>query len=1114
MSRNTSKSGFFEELARHCARHPWRVTTIWLMLFAVAAGLYLTIFSQNMTTVTTFTTDTDSKMAEDLFAERFPQAAYDLESCVVTSNTYTAETPEYWAYVDGMWARLQPLRDQGIVKDAQYYDPALREGAPLLPPVLEQIIGTIRMITEGDPTSEQLLQTAADLKSSAAGLRAAANGFADDALTGGGKQARAGMLQAADQIDELSATVLTRDGLQKLYDALLPLSTGEVLTVEAREATVTGLKATAARLGEAAAYLESTGPGSSNRPTLISGLKQFAEQAPLLAATCEAKYAAQLGRNFAVMLTGESLPTAAATSAVVTDMTATGERLTATVAYVEQTVPDSETRQAILAGLSSAATQMRQYGATVLPILARALGYVEDPGSGFWGNAAEAVLRAGLGLAGDYMQDQIETAEAGLRLMQEQTSAQIGTVADGIAMMESQMADGLPAAADGLQQARDGIALSAGLVSTDRMTTQFIIMMSEDKDEAAKHILTLRDAVLTGTGIGLGDDSFEEDGFRVRMVGNSNFGRDMQDVAFNDLKKSLAVAVPIALIVLFVVCGTLGAAMLPVVLGLASIVVALGMAAVIGTWVPMAFAVQNIVAMLGLALGIDHALLVAYRYREERRKGLDKIDAIARAGATAGHAIFYAGLATIIAFFGIFMIPCNMHQSLAIGAVLVLSVIALASITFLPAVLSLIGNGFDFGRLPWQPRLTDPLPPETGEKKRGAWHWLTFPAMKAPVISFIVTAAILAACILPLRDMRMSYSYVDTLPPGCVSKSGYDAMIEAGFPNYAAVPLHIAIDSYNKPAVRARTAAFEDELEAAGFFAGIPISVNDDGTVAWKMITLTQDPFNAEAAEKVRELRDEIIGSTFEDAGGAAYVCGYGGFNNDFVDVTAANMTPVLLFVIGVSLLLLLVAFRSVLLAVVLSLFNMASVYASYALVVFVFQGGHGFGLYKQISGIDAYVPICLLCGLLGISMDYFVFMMARTRERYDESHNMSDSILFAFRRSGLVVLGAAAVMMVVFFAFSISQIVIVSEIGFGMFVSILLDATLITLVMSPAIMKLLGRWFWWWPSWLSWVPDLRARPGRDREAPGEQPGYGPAGVPGYAARDSDESPPRDKWRS
>ncbi len=1072
----SNKGSFFEGLARHCAGHPWRVVIIWTMLLAIALALFLTIFSKNMTTAIQFTTATDSKQSEDLFKNQFPQAGWKQENCVITSDTYTADDPEFWAYVDGLWAKLGDLRDRGVVKDVQYYDRVLREGVPQVPPVLEEMVAAMQLILGGNSTSEQLIAASDHLKAESDQLRAAANSFPADSMTLNGKMGLDGMLQAADGAGEIAGLLLLYDGLQKTYNALLPVTQGAVLAPEVREATVTEMKATAVRLSGMAAYLEATGPGTADRPTLVTGLKQFGEQGPMLAAMYEAKYAAQLGRDFAAMLTSDNLPTAAAVNAVVLDMQATGTRLTDTIAYVEQTVPDSETRQTLLDGLNSAASQMNQYGTTVMPILAKALEYIEDPESGFWGNAAESILRTGLALARSYMLEQIATAESGLKQMQDQTKAQIGQVEDGIATLEGQLTTQMPTAVEGVQAAKDGMAQAAGLVSGDKCTALFVVSMSEDADEAAKHILEVRDVVLTGNGIGIEEETSFEDGFRVRMVGGTNVSRDMQDVAFRDLKKSLMVAVPIALIVLLFVFGTLGAAMLPIVLSLVSIMVALGIAAVLGIWMPLNFAIENVVFMLGLALGIDHALFFAYRYREERRKGHDKIEAIARSGSTASHAIFYAGIIVAIALFGILMIPCNMHRSLAMGAIIVVAVLTPASMTLLPAVLSLIGNGVDFGRLPWQKRITDIEQPRTPQA-RGFWHWVTLPAMRAPIISFLLATAIAVLCVSPVRHMKLSYSYVDTLPPSCVSRSGYDAMMAAGYPNLLVAPLEIGIDGYDQPAVRAQTEKLIQDLEAdGGFVTAVPLAVNEEGDVAWKRVFLNMDPFTSDASNKVKQLRNEYIGDSFQDAGGAAYVSGYGAFNNDFIDVTGSRLIPVLALVMGLSLLLMLVAFRSVLLAVILTVFNALSVYGGYGLVVWAFQDGN-LGFFAKISGIDSYVPIFLLCGLFGISMDYFVFMVSRVRERYDQTTNMTEAITFAFRRSGLVVLGAAAIMLVVFFAFSRSQIVVVAELGFGLVVSIVIDATLITLLMSPASMKILGKLFWWWPGFLSWVPDLRARP-------------------------------------
>ena len=1106
--RNSSNGGIFESLGRYCARHAWQVVAFWVVIFVIGAVLYLTMFSRNMTTVIRFTTATDSQLADDLFVERFPQAGYDQESHLISSNRYTADDPEFFAYVDGLYKKLAPLREQGIVKDVQYYEPLLREGVPQAPALLEKMIAAMKLISEGNPTPEQLYQASDDLKASAAHLTGEANRLSADIMTtGAGKPAYNGLIQATDGAEELSVTCLAADAARKTYDALLPMTQGAVLTAEEREARVAEFKATAARLTAALAYLEATGPGTADRPTLVSGLKQFAEQAPLLAAMHELKYAAQLGVSMTDLFLGGGLPSVADVEAAMADMQTTGARLAAITAYVEQNVPDSPTRQTMLDGLNQASSQMNTYGTTLMPVLAQVLSFVEDPGSGVLGDAAAAILRTGLTLARGYMEQMKAKSEDGQKQLQEQTSAQIGQAREGIETLKSGLSQQLPTAEDGLAQMEAGLVLSAGLVSTDRHSTQFIVMMSEHKDEAAKHIYTLRDYMLTGDGKGIGPESFNEDGWRVRVYGNGNFNQDNQDKALSDLVRSLAIAVPISLVVLFIVFGTLGAALLPLVLSGMVIVVALGVCAIVGTWIQIAFAIQNIVALLGLSLGIDHALFIAYRYREERRKGRDKLAAIGRANGTAGHAIFWAGVVVIISFMGIMFIPCSMHCSLGVGAFTVLFVIIPASLTLLPAMLSLLGNGFDFGRLPWQKRLTDPLPPEE-EGKKDIWHWITRPAMRVPIISFVLGAAMLALVIWPYTKMKLSYTYVEALPSDCIAKSGLEALLDAGYPVSQFAPVMLAIDGYDKPEIKARTEALLAEMEASGkFLTFVPIAVNTDGTVAQKICLLNIDPFTAEASETVRDLRRDFIGDSFKDAGGACYTWGPAATQLDFMKINEDYMDPILTFVLVLRLLLLMFAFHSILIALFLTVLSVLSLYAGYGLVVWVFQDGHTLGIYQQISGIDVYVPFMLMCGLLGISMDFLVFMTSRVRERYDQNGgDPNEAIMHAFRRTGFVVMGTAAVMAVIFFAFSISKILTVAEIGFGMTVAMFVDATLVNFLMSPAVMRLLGKWVWWWPSWFSWLPDWRAHPGSDEVPPEENvfgPSYRPAETPGYGVGSS-----------
>ncbi len=1113
---NSENGGFFASLGRYSARHAKLMIGIWMVILAIAGVLYLTMFSKNMTTVIKFTTNNDSQTAENLFAERFPFAARSLENVVISSNKYTTDDPEFWAYVDGIWTKkFANLREQGVVLDAQYPDPVMRDWMPLVPEALEDMLAAAEAVIAGAP-SEQLLALSEGLRAKSDTLRTAAASFPAEDIAYAGREALVQGGQAVDGSAEIAGMLVLVDSLNKVYDALYPMTQGGYLTKEVRNAQVIEMKAMVDRLADMKDYLEATGPGTPDRPQILDGIAQLVEQGPLLAAMYEAKWMAQLGVTMVDELTGTELPSVAAVEGLIAEMAETGGRLTTIIAYVEQNVPQSELRDSTLVQLKDGASQFQTYGTTLMPILSRALSLVE--GGGFWGNAAERVLKLGLDLAGSYIGSMKVTAQDGLDMIVEQTNAQIGQVIEGREMVPAMLSQNLPSLEAGPQQLKDGMVMITSMVGPNKDATLFIVHLDPNKDEAAKHVFDMRKACLTGTGKGVGDDSFDSDGFRVRIIGMANSNQDMQDVALSDLKKSMIVAVPIALIVLFIIFGSLGAAMLPIILALVVIVISLGISAILGTWVQIAFAIQNIVALLGLALGIDHALFLAYRYREERRKGRDKIQAIARANATAGHAIFWAGVVVIISFIGIMFIPCSMHRSLGLGAFVVLFVIMPASLTLVPAMLSVLGNGFDFGRLPWQKRLTDPLPQET-EGQKDIWHWVLSPSIRAPIISFIIATALLLLVIMPYTQMKLSYTSVESLPPDSVAKSGLMAMEQAGIPAAAMAPVNIAIDGYDKPAVRQATIDMVAELEASGdFFTTIPVFVNGDGTVAWKMLSFMGDPFRPEAADLIRDIRSDYIGNRFKAAGGTAHVAGQTAMTVDFLKINSDYMDPMLSMILVLRFFLLMLAFRAILISVFLTILSVLSLYAGYGMVVWVFQQGHGFGLYQKISGIDPYVPFFLMCGLLGISMDFLVFMASRVRERFDQNGGVvTEAMMHSFRRTGFVIMGVAAVMVVVFFSFSVSKILTVSELGFGMAIAMVVDGTLVNFLLSPACMKLLGRWLWWWPSWLNWLPDWRAHPGPDEVPPEENvfsPYYQPAGVLGFASADSDDGSPQRHWRS
>ena len=276
MASNNGNGSFFERLARRCARHPWATVLTWVMLLAIGGGLFAGVLTKNMTTVTKFTTGTESKLADELFIERFPQAAYKVENAVITSNAYTADDAEFWAYVDGLYARLQPLMESGVVKGVQYYDPALREGLPATVGALEQMVDAIELALDENATSAQLAQAAAGLLASADNLTDVANSLSGTLLTATGSTTLDGMLQAIDGSEELAGTLLLRDALGKLQGALAPIADNQTVSEEIIRTTVADLQATAPPLRVAADSLEATGPGTSARPDLIAGLRDTA----------------------------------------------------------------------------------------------------------------------------------------------------------------------------------------------------------------------------------------------------------------------------------------------------------------------------------------------------------------------------------------------------------------------------------------------------------------------------------------------------------------------------------------------------------------------------------------------------------------------------------------------------------------------------------------------------------------------------------------------------------------------------------------------------------------------------------------------------------------------
>ncbi|MBA3337859.1 MAG: MMPL family transporter [Chloroflexia bacterium] len=612
-----------------------------------------------------------------------------------------------------------------------------------------------------------------------------------------------------------------------------------------------------------------------------------------------------------------------------------------------------------------------------------------------------------------------------------------------------------------------GPEAAAGLVSADRHATLIPVTLAGDLSLATDNIVTFIDEVqATGTG-----------GVEVLTVGFVSVGETFNRISEEDLAKGEGIGAGIALIILIIVFGALVAAGVPLLLSVFSIAIAIGITSVLGRFVEFSFFVTNIITMIGLAVGIDYALFVIERYREERRHGLTKQDAIALAGGTASKAVLFSGITVVLALGGMFLVPSNIYRSLGAGAILVVIVAVAASLTLIPAVLSLLGDKIDWPRRRNYDRVAVAAADRFDEASlhKGFWGRAAHLVMTHPAVSALLAVGVLVAASLPLVDLNRGFAGTDTLPPSDVREAF--GILDRDFSAGSIAPVDIVVDL---PRAEAETGI--DNLVAAlaesdNFIpGGETVRWNPDETTALVTTTLSMPTDASGAYLAIEELRDEIIPATLGDQAGDVYVTGVTALNLDFFGVVDDYTPWVFVFVLGLSFLLLTLVFRSIVVPIKAILLNLLSVGAAYGLLVLVFQKGYGadfFG-FQTTPTIEAWLPIFLFCILFGLSMDYHVFLLSRIREHYDQTGRNRESVAVGLLSTARIITGAALIMVAVFSGFASGSLVMFQQMGFGLAVAVLIDATIIRSILVPAGMVLLGDWNWYLPSWLTWMPDLR----------------------------------------
>jgi RND superfamily putative drug exporter len=576
----------------------------------------------------------------------------------------------------------------------------------------------------------------------------------------------------------------------------------------------------------------------------------------------------------------------------------------------------------------------------------------------------------------------------------------------------------------------------------------------------------------------------DQPGYEVLVTGDATLSRDLTKLSESDLQKGEAIGIPIALVILVFVFGALIAAFIPVLLAVFAIVVGIAMIALIGTVSPLSFFAVNMLTFMGLAVGIDYSLFVVSRFREERGRGLDVEAAIERSAGTAGRAVMFSGLTVVLALIGMLIVPTQIFISLAVGAIVVVLVTMVAALTLLPAILRLLGDRVNKGRIPLLSRHAKE------DTHTGIWARAVHIAMHRPAVSAAIACFLLLVAAIPVLSINTGAAGISSLPDSLGAKQGF-VVLNRDFSAGAVTPADIVVDGpVGTPGIDAAIASLTKALAADKRFGTPAIESHPDHELAVISVPVAGDSTSKAAEDAVNTLRNDVIPAAFEDTTANVYVTGATAVNMDFTDITQTYLPIVFALVLGLSFILLLVAFRSVVVPLTSIVMNLLSVGAAYGLLVFVTQMGHGAGLFgfHVVPTIEAWIPLFLFSVLFGLSMDYQVFLLSRIRERYDKTGNTREAVAYGIGSTAHLITGAALIMVAVFAGFASGDLVMFQQMGFGLGVAILVDATVVRVVLMPAVMELLGERNWYLPRWLEWLPNLNvegeARPGAHKPEP------------------------------
>ena len=565
--------------------------------------------------------------------------------------------------------------------------------------------------------------------------------------------------------------------------------------------------------------------------------------------------------------------------------------------------------------------------------------------------------------------------------------------------------------------------------------------------------------------------------FTVAQFGEASAEKQIADVISKDFQRALFTSLPITLVILLITFGAVVAASIPLLLALTAVMGTIGIVALISHASPVDQSINEVILLIGLAVGVDYSMFYLRREREERERGSSEEAALAAAAATSGRAVLVSGLTVIMAMAGMYLAGAPTFESFATGTIIVVAVAVVGSLTVLPALLAWLGDRVEKGGVP----IISRMPWNAGES--GLWARVLNPVLRHPVVSVIAAGGLLVVLAIPAFSLHLAVPGPSALPQNLAVVKTYNK-IQATFPGDA-IPAVVVIRSgdVTSPQMARAIRALRERAAANPMFKQpSTLKINPAHTVAEVDIPLSGNGNDSASFGALAALRNTLIPATVGSVPDTtAEVTGETASSKDFNDTMKSHAPLVFAFVLSAAFLLLLVTFRSLVIPIKAIILNLLSVGAAYGVLVWIFQYGHLESLldFKSTGSITSWMPLFLFVVLFGLSMDYHVFILSRIREAFDRGNSTEEAVAHGIKSTAGVVTSAAVVMVSVFAIFATLSLLIFKQLGIGLAVAVLIDATLVRGVLLPATMKLLGDWNWYLPGWLEWLPHLGPGDGR-----------------------------------